>query len=369
MTIRIPLFIVLFLATIATAAGIPNRPTQDAESPRSDFADALAQQNFDEAVVIAKARLAGALDAGRRHQLETAALYIDLADAQRLNADPQAAQANYEAAIDIVESQADMLNIALERPLFGLGHAMLDQNRPDLAVLPLERAVHVRQVNDGPHDANQIDTLHALATAFLRLGDVSQAGLIADRIGYLFSRNRADADLDIVQTAVRLGTIYRNLFRYEDERSTYYSAITFAKESARFPVSSMVEPHVRIAQSYSHEYFELYFGASEPDDLPSKELLDMARSFHEQAVEIAGQSNSNWQQQYRAQLALGDFYIMTDNFADARTAYRDSWQLLTADPARHDRRRTDMESAVPLLQPQLDNMIDSESSDRSSRRP
>ena len=52
-----------------------------------------------------------------------------------------------------------MLDISLAEPLLGLGKAYLESGRANLAMDYLNRALHVRSVNDGPHSIDQAETL------------------------------------------------------------------------------------------------------------------------------------------------------------------------------------------------------------------
>ncbi len=316
------------------------------------YSDALEREMYEEAEVIAKSEIAKMLQEGRGGEMSSAFLYSDLANAQRLARNLPAASLNYELAIDIIERTGDRMNVALEIPLQGLGMTALDSRRPDLALESFNRAIHVRQVSDGPHSIDQAKSLELLASAHAAAGNEDKSIAMTDRLGMLIQRHADDPDVDVVGLRLTQGALYRDLGKRESERAAYSQAVASIRTRAEVDDQLLIEPYVRTGESFLFEYFENYASATNQDELPDKHLLEESARQFEIANELAAASTGeDWTLRYRALLALGDFYSFTANFSRARQAYRESWELLTQEPSRLARRKADLEVAVPLWQP------------------
>ncbi|ANO50605.1 tetratricopeptide repeat protein [Woeseia oceani] len=340
----------ILLSAVLIVAARGSAQSVDDDSYRNAYDGAIAQQSYDEAAVIAKMQLARALDAGNRDALSTATLYSDLASAQRLAGNYSAAQLNYETAVSAIEARTDRMNIALERPLLGLGETLLSDGRPDLALDFFARAVHVRQVNDGPHHIAQVDAIEQLGQAYAVLGDTKKSEAMATRLGVLIERHAATPVIAARELWVRQGGLYRLIDMPGMERAAYARAI----EAGAAGEPGWVEPYVRTGESFLSEYLQAYVDASSQDELPDRKLLTDAELALREAIEVAYSDDGlHWQQKYRASLALGDFYSVAGNFSEARQAYSEAWKLLTADPAGLSRRAADLESTTLIWQPPI----------------
>jgi tetratricopeptide (TPR) repeat protein len=154
----------LLLTAVIGLAIAPPLFAQEADRAfsREDYQDALESGLYEEAGNAAKMRLQEAVRAGDARELSTVSLLDDLAAVQRLSGEYDLAIQNYELAVELVEENRDMLDLALTEPLLGLGNSYLDSGRADLALEHLERALHVRSVNDGPHSIEQVAALEVL---------------------------------------------------------------------------------------------------------------------------------------------------------------------------------------------------------------
>ena len=164
----------------------------------SAYEQALDSGLYSEAEIAAKQLLERAIREGRRDEQSMADLLTKLALVQRLNRDFAAAQQNYELAVNIIESRRDMLDLALVEPLLGIANTHIDNERPDLALAFLDRALHVRHVNEGPHSLEQSETLEVLATAYRQTGKLREAADVADRLYLLYGRNYPDNSMELI---------------------------------------------------------------------------------------------------------------------------------------------------------------------------
>jgi tetratricopeptide (TPR) repeat protein len=152
------------------------------DSASSKYDEALDSGLYSEAEVAAKQLIEFAVRDGRHDDISTAQLLVDLARAQRFNGDLEPALQDYEQAVAAIESSSNMFDLALVEPLHGIGITHIENGRADLALPVLERALHVRHVNDGPHSLEQEATLDSLAAAYLQLGKMREAAGVGDTL-------------------------------------------------------------------------------------------------------------------------------------------------------------------------------------------
>ncbi|MDH3806967.1 MAG: tetratricopeptide repeat protein, partial [Gammaproteobacteria bacterium] len=152
---------------------------EDYSVPEPGDADALAREFelfkqllqdgvLDEADTVAKRVVELAIRSRGPQSNEYAKALTNLAIVQHRTEQYDAAQQNFQAAIDIIEDNEDRLNAQLINPLKGLGAAQLESGRPDLAATTFRRAVHVTHVNEGPHNLDQLELLESIAETWLR---------------------------------------------------------------------------------------------------------------------------------------------------------------------------------------------------------
>ncbi len=334
---------------------------QTASQTWSAYEQALDSGLYSEAEIAAKQLLERAIREGRRDEQSTADLLTKLALVQRLNRDFAAAQQNYELAVNIIESRRDMLDLALVEPLLGIANTHIDNERPDLALEFLDRALHVRHVNEGPHSLEQTETLEVLATAYRQTGKLREAADVADRLYLLYGRNYPDNSMELVPVLLKKGHILGEVGERREQRNAYIEAVNIVEHNEGKSSVRLIAPFIGLGKSYAAEYFEHYRLArpggdlSEGRDANKDRLLNRGKSYYESALELA-RSNADveWQLHSEALLALADFYTVREEQSRARVLYRDAWQLLAQDEARLEWRRAELESALPLQQLQPD---------------
>jgi len=327
----------------------------------SAYEQALDSGLYSEAEIAAKQLLERAIREGRRDEQSTADLLTKLALVQRLNRDFAAAQQNYELAVNIIESRKDMLDLALVEPLLGIANTHIDNERPDLALEFLDRALHVRHVNEGPHSLEQAETLEVLATAYRQTGKLREAADVADRLYLLYGRNYPGNSMELVPVLLKKGHILGDIGERRDQRNAYIDAVNIVEHNEGKSSAHLIAPFISLGRSYTEEYFEQYRLAQSGGDLPEgrddykDRLLTKGKSYNESALELA-RSNADveWQLYSEALLALADFYTVMEEQSRARVLYRDAWQLLAQDEARLAWRRAELETVLPLQQLQPD---------------
>ncbi|MDH3433682.1 MAG: tetratricopeptide repeat protein, partial [Gammaproteobacteria bacterium] len=298
------------------------------------YEEAIAGGLYGEAEVAAKRLVENAIRAGRRDESSTARLLSKLALAQRLNKNFGAALQNYELAVSIIESGHDMLDLELIEPLLGIGNTHIDNERPDLALEHLDRALHVRHVNNGPHSLEQSETLEMLATAYKKMGEPRKAVDLADRVYWLYSREFPGKSMEVVPALLKKGHILGEVGDRREQRDAYIAAIDIVEHNEGESSLNLIGPVISLGRSHVEEYYDLQLLALSEEELPDTRLLDKAKSYYESALDLARTTaDVPWQLHTDALLALGDFYTINDEQSRARELYRDAWQLLSADEA------------------------------------
>lgn len=328
---------------------------EDIDVSRENYENALASGLYEEAEVAAKVRLDQAVRAGKAKELSTAELLSDLADIQRLSENYDAALQNYQLAIDIVEGKRDMLNLALVDPVLGIGKTYLESGRADLALSHLNRALHVRSVNEGPHTIEQAEALQLLARAYLQMEEFDDAAEAADRLYLIYQRNYPQDSTQLVPALVRKGRIQGLAGDRRGERSTYNEAVRMATRNDGELSEYLISPYIGLGQSHQSEYFEKLVIAENEEELPEERLLGNAETNLKKALEISQSEDiSDWHLRVDALLAMADFQTLNELHILARVLYSESWLILSESLEGRERRRIELEVPVPLLRPPID---------------
>lgn len=281
---------------------------------------------YDEADTAAKRIIELAIATKGPKSHETAKALTNLAIVQERTKQYDAAQQNFEAAIEIIEDIEDRLNSQLVNPLKGLAAAQLQSGRPDLASDTYQRAIHVTHVNKGPHNLDQIDMLESLAEVDLRLGEVDAAKDVQDRI-YALNVRAYDIDtMDLVPSLMRRAAWQHRAGLIYDERATYRRIIHIIEEKRGKDDLALVEPLVLLGKSF------FYYDTSGQPTTYQDATMSTGEIYFKRAVRIAAESpDSDWRIVTDSTLALGDYYMHDGNVQRARQVYASVWDMLSED--------------------------------------
>lgn len=324
-------------------AGMPEESPREALQHYFElYREALANDSYDEADALAKRVVELSIEIFGINSLDSAKALTNLGIAQHHNEEYEAAQANYKAAIDIIERTTDRLNENLINPLKGLGAAQLAAGRADEAVTSFERAVHISHVNEGPHNLMQVEVLQSLAETYLAAGDVDTVENIQEHIFQLQARDVDLKSMDIIPALENQARWQHRLQLYEKERYTWRKIIDVIEDHHGNNDLRLIPPLTGLGNSH------LFVGAGgmsfhQPTSITSGEV------YLKRALRIAEQNpESHWRIKEEALLALGDFYIMSGKPNRARSIYEEAWQLLSEEPERLENRREHLETLVVL---------------------
>ena len=214
------------------------------------FKELMKDKVFDEADTVAKRVVELAIELHGPQSNEFAKALTNLAIVQFQTEQYDAAQQNFESAIEIIEDNEDRLNAQLVNPLKGLGAAQLESGRPDLATKTFRRAVHVTHVNEGPHNLDQLELLESLAETHLRMGDMDAAKDAQDTI---YSINIRAHELDtpaLVPSLMRRAEWQHRAGFIFDERATFRRAIRIIEEYYGKDSLELIEPLIMLGRSF-----------------------------------------------------------------------------------------------------------------------
>ena len=316
------------------------------------FKQLMRDSVFDEADTVAKRVVELAISLKGPQSNEFAKALTNLGIVQFQTEQYNAAQQNFESAIEIIEDNEDRLNARLVNPLQGLGAAQLKGGRPDLATATFRRAVHVTHVNEGPHNLDQVELLESIAETYMQIGDIDAAKEAQDSIHALNIRKYNLNSVELIPSLMRRAVWQHRAGFIFDERTTYRRIIRIIEDNEDRDSLRLVEPLIMLGRSF------FYFDTSGSQSY-SDSHMSSGEIYFRRAVRIATEHpDSNWQVIAQATLALGDYYMYDNNPQRARSAYRTAWDMLSEDDEKLDVRREQLEGVVPLRLQKLSQYID-----------
>ena len=311
------------------------------------FKQLMKENVFDEADTVAKRVVELSIRTHGPQSNEFAKALTNLAIVQFQTEQYDAAEQNFEAAIEIIEDSEDRLNAQLVNPLKGLGAAQLESGRPDLATKTFRRAVHVTHVNEGPHNLDQLDLLESIAETFVRMGDLDSAKEAQDTI-YAINVRKYELDTpELVPALLRRAQWQHKSGFVFDERATYRRAIRIIEKHSGRGSLELIEPLILLGKSYF--YLDTTGQVSYTDS-----RMTSGEIYFRRAARIAAEHpDTNWQVVAQAQLALGDYYMYNNNPNRGQRVYVEAWNLLSEHEDGLNVRRVQLEQIVPLKQDKL----------------
>lgn len=314
---------------------------------------------YDEADSVAKRVVELAIKVKGPDSIDFAKALTNLAIVQHQTDQFEAAQQNFESAIEIIEDKDDQLNEQLINPLRGLGNSQLESGRPDQAVTTFGRAVHISHVNQGPHNLEQLSILESLSETHLRMGSIDEAKHTQDVMYALNERAYADSAMDMVPSLMRRAQWQHRAGFINDERTTLRRAIRIIEKSLGKDDMQLVEPLTQLGQSYFYiDMTGAAYGATS---------LTTGETHFKRALRIAREDpESNWQLIAATTLKLGDFYNYLDNMQQANKIYQAAWRDLEGSEDRQAYRRQHMERYVPLRENRLPDIVSTPPADSQS---
>jgi len=325
-------------------------PTTSADQQQRDrfasFNEALVNESFSEAEIVAKQMVesvnAESIDAvsARAHALQ------NLAVAQQLQGSHESSLQNYAAALSLIASEEDNLSPALIMPLRGLANVHLDTGDTDQAFATFDRAMHVSNVNYGPHSFDQLPILQSKMHVYIGQNDTASALDMLDRIYMLYTRRYAWESEELLPALYQKAEVYGQLnIRGEAYRAWRHIRAIKREHYAKNDVA-LIEPNIRMAELSIYSLRgEVYRAVT----------TSTAEKHLKKALWIAENNpDSGWEVRKDCLLALADYYTLFDLRGRAHRHYRAAWELMSSSENLLVARAEDFESPVPLSRPKPD---------------
>lgn len=340
---------------LTSAAGTNDYETLTEDVILAEFARyqrLIGEKAWDEADIAAKRVVQMAIRFYGPESIETAKALNNLAVAQHSQGQYDAAIQNFTSSIDILENVENRLSDKLINPLKGLGAAQLGSGRPDLAASSFGRAVHITQVNDGPHNLDQVELLESLAESNMRMGDTKAANELLERIHIINVRHFADNEMGLMPSLMRRAEWQRSAGFYNDARNSYRRAIRIIEDRLGREDPQLIAPLLALGKTY-------YYVNPQEDSTRQYSTSISGETYFKRAVRIAEvQPELLWLDLANAKLALADYYTYTNAPNRAAKVYREVWDALSADEERLDLRNRLMEKPIPILESPLPAYLD-----------
>ncbi len=275
----------------------------------------LREGAFDSAANAGKRLVVTSIDTHGRDSLETADSLTLLARAQHRSGDHDSAVENFRASVEIIEDRTDRLDSRLITPLRGLGRAHLALDRPDRASEAFERSLHVKQVNEGPQNLDQIAQLGELTEAYYLLGDFKQAHALQKYSVALYEREYPNAgDKRRIPILYQYARWLNRMGLFMREQTAYVQIIRIVERAEGKDSIELIPALTGLGKTY------IYSVDTEAQAVGERRLR--------RAISIANDAD-NPTLVADTEISLGDFYTLTGDRTGAKRAYLRAWDHFT----------------------------------------
>ena len=274
--------------------------------------------------------------------MDTAFALTDLGTVQARIRQFDAAEQNFQRAVEIIVDLENRLHELVISPLHGLGEAYLESGRLESAQNSFRAAIHITHVNFGPHNIRQLELLESLAETQLLAGDDASARDTQNLILAITERHYEQDRSAMAEGLMRRGEwLTRNGF-YLDARDAFRKTVRIIESERGKDDPSLIHPLIGLGRTY---LFVDMTGAQPLSGTPTA----TGEAYFKRAVRIAeSASASQWNTLAVAEIALADFYTLSGDYYRARASYLDAWRVLSEDPSRHKLRFELLGTAHPL---------------------
>jgi len=323
----------------------PSMPVDQAENYRAQydyFIESLANSAYSEAEVAAKNMVTLSLQHAGDEDSGLPQALINLAVAQQLAEDLGSAILNYQASIQHIEQLGDLLSPSLVAPLRGLASAQTAGGNPLAGLRTLDRALHVSNVNAGPHSSEQIPILDSMLRTRLTQEDLAGTKIMLERIHTLATRAYPPGSEELLPTLFYKADIEKQIGMQFAQRETYREIIQIMARQRGEDDFSLIDPYLKIARTYVWDAEGYYYRS-----LPT---APTAEWYYKKAIAIAeSHPDADVLMKETCLLALADYYTIIGVNGKADTLYRQIWDLLSSDETHHAQRDSDLGNLKPLV--------------------
>ena len=316
----------------------PSMPVDQTAAERElydSFIESLANGSYSEADVAAKRMVTLALEHADDNYFAVSQALINLAVTQQLADDSDSAILNYEASISHIEQRGNLLSQRLIAPLRGLATAQYANGQPATALRTLDRALHISNVNAGPHSFAQIPLLDLMLQTRMDQDDQAGAKKMLERIHTLALREYSLGSEELLPTLIYKADVEKRLGMQLAQRETYKDIIKITARTRGNDHFSLIDTYLKIARTYVYDA-EGFFYRSLP-------TAPTAEWYYKKAIAIADSNpDADVLTKSTCLLALADYYTIAGVYGKAHSLYAQTWDLLSAEESRHAQRNTEL---------------------------
>jgi hypothetical protein len=309
------------------------------------FTEAMANNAYSEAEILAK-QMVEAASSEDSDELARARALQNLAAAQQTIGEHESARQNFLASITAVSAANDNLSPDLVMPLRGLAATYVSSQQPEQAFAEYDRALHISNVNFGPHSLRQMPILQSRLQLMMELGDPGAALDVLERVDMLYTRKFDRHSAEMLPGLYLQARTYGQLGAMLEERNAWRDILAIKERTLEDDDPGLIEPNIRLASIYMRSMRKNAFRAVSSST---------AEKHLKKALRIANNSpEATWEMRKECLLSLADFYTLFDLKARARRYYGEAWALLSADDELRRARADSFDAPVPLSRPQPD---------------
>lgn len=324
----------------------PSMPVEQEDNYREQYdrlLESLLNGEYSEAEVAAKIMVTLSLQDGDSEGSGLPQALINLAATQQLSQDFSAAILNYQAAIQHIENRGDLLSQELVAPLRGMASAQTANDNPAAGLRTLDRALHISNVNKGPHSLDQFPILDSMLKTHLQHHDREDTRKLLERIDTLARHEYPPGSEELLPALFYKARIEGQLGMQLAERQTYREIIRISARERGNDHVSLVEPYLKIANTYVWD--------AEGNHYRSLPTAPTAEWYFKKAIAITESSeDADILTKETCLLSLADYYTIIGAEGKADTLYREAWNLMSSDEKYGEQRDADLAGLKPLVQ-------------------
>jgi len=280
------------------------------------------EQRYDEAAAVALQILRLTQEEFGEDAPQVITPLLDLAEAQRKNADLSVAEQNLSSAVQLIEKYTGPLSAELIEPLVKLGKIYNESGLYDKASQAFDRALRLNHINQGFKNPEQLAIMDGLTDSYIFLNDIEEATFYQEEQLEIEQRRLGVDSPETAPAYFKLARWYGRINRYEDAIVTYQKADRVVRQALGKDSPERTEGLMGLALIYQQ------IG----NRTASNSLLRKALQLNEQSPD------DNSLRRASILVALGDSLTREGRFSTAQEQYSAAWQALPDDEIGNDLR-------------------------------
>lgn len=300
---------------------------ENLEAAMSTYVDAMQGGLYTEAADATKLYIMELLNDPEHDRREWGLALSRLGDAQ-LRADEYGPSIeNFSLAIETFEQDGDYLSADLIEPLTSLGTAYFEARDFPSAATTFQRAIHVRQVNEGLNTLESGQVWDALAETYYYLGNYDAALAAEQAYVSLYTQNFGENDLRRLPALYSRAQMLRRIDREYESQKAYFRIISLIEKADGSGSLHLLPAIYETADLMQRDRFDPVV-----DDIRGTER---ARRYLRRAIYIAEHHpEATALDVADAYIRMGDYLARsTPDRSGAIRQYSKAWRLLSDDDA------------------------------------